>query len=393
MEKRKIVYIVKFNISLSDEMECIGQQIAWLSANTPYEIHAIIPSKAYLPTSDDLPHLANIVYPEHKTPTTEDDEEYSLLDNIKRIGAFLSKNTGLSAFKEKIRYKRFIKKFLKEQPDTDLFIIPIYSSINFLSCIRNGKKIIGELDKPPTVLTYQNKKNWIIKWQLSLLRKRLKKINAVVVKNQKTSTSIAAYTKVPTCFIPNSLKIWPEQPSDTINNRIVSVIDSGDEENFIMLINAWKIILAKHPEWRLNLYGTVNEEKVKEKIKEKRLSWYVRYYPLKEEMTNVYLKSALIILFSARENKHRIKEAFSYGLPVISFKCRESSEMIHDENNGFLILNNNWKDLEIKTRILINNEELRKKMSRNARETVSNCQLENVMTAWCSLIENVSATF
>ena len=90
---------------------------------------------------------------------------------------------------------------------------------------------------------------------------------------------------------------------------------------------------------------------------------------------------------------YRIKEAFSYGLPVVTFGVTDVYGIIHDEKNGFVINGNNWNDFIIKTRILINNEELRKEMSLRARETATNYQLDKIMADWILLIENISTAF
>ena len=206
--------------------------------------------------------------------------------------------------------------------------------------------------------------------------------------------AISEYTKTPTYCIPIHLKKWPDTPNDVTKSTIVSAIGSYSENNFIPLISAWQRVSAKHPEWRLHLYGKGNEKTTKAEIKNKHLSRYIYCYPLTDSLIDVYTKSSILLLPSNQKtDMYRIKEAFSYGLPVVTFGVTDVYGIIHDEKNGFVINGNNWNDFIIKTRILINNEELRKEMSLRARETATNYQLDKIMADWNLLIENISTAF
>ena len=393
MNRKKIVYIVSPIYPSSDKKECIGQQLVWLSENTTYEIHVIIPDKDFFPENYVPPTFTDIVYPKQTIPSIYS-RSNSGYKSVKKKGLFFMQKIGLITLCKRMQYKRFIKNKLKTLQDTDLFIIPIHRNIDFLSSIRKGCKIIGELYEHPKYFTDLYKQNWVNKWKFFFLQKRLKRYDAIVVNTPKTGASISEYTKTPTCCIPTHLKKWPDNPIDVTKSTIVSAIGSYDENHFISLINAWQSISAKHPEWHLNLYGKGNEEKIKTEIKNKQLSRYIYCYPLTDSLIDAYTKSSVILFPSDKEmNMYRIKQAFSYGLPVVVFGTPDVSEIIHDEKNGFVINGNNWNDFIIKTRILINNEELRKEMGLCARETATNYQLDKVMADWNLLIENISTAF
>jgi UDP-glucose:(heptosyl)LPS alpha-1,3-glucosyltransferase len=67
-----------------------------------------------------------------------------------------------------------------------------------------------------------------------------------------------------------------------------------------------------------------------------------------------------------------ITEAMSSGLPVITTKLTGASEIITDEYDGFLLNEVNPKEIAEKMSILIEDENLRRQMGRNARETAEN---------------------
>lgn len=393
MKRKKIVYIVSPIYPSPDERECIGQQLVWLSENTTYEIHVIIPDSDFFPENYIPPTFTNIVYPQQVIPTIYS-KSYSGYIPIKKKGILILQKIGIISFCKRIQYKNFIKKELKKLQDTDLFIIPIHRDTDFLSSIRNGNKIIGELSEHPKYFTDLHKRNWLNKWKFFFLQKRLKRFDVIVVNTPKMGAAISEYTKTPTYCIPIHLKKWPDTPNDVTKSTIVSAIGSYSENNFIPLISAWQRVSARHPEWRLHLYGKGNEETIKAEIKNKHLSRYIYCYPLTDSLIDVYTKSSILLLPSNQKtDMYRIKEAFSYGLPVVTFGVTDVYGIIHDEKNGFVINGNNWNDFIIKTRILINNEELRKEMSLRARETATNYQLDKIMADWILLIENISTAF
>jgi glycosyltransferase involved in cell wall biosynthesis len=67
-----------------------------------------------------------------------------------------------------------------------------------------------------------------------------------------------------------------------------------------------------------------------------------------------------------------IEEAMSFGMPVISTNINAIPELVENEKTGFLIERGNSKELTEKMRILIDDEELRRKMRKNTIERFKN---------------------
>ncbi len=67
-----------------------------------------------------------------------------------------------------------------------------------------------------------------------------------------------------------------------------------------------------------------------------------------------------------------IEEAISFGMPVISTNINAIPELVENEKTGFLIEPGNLQELTEKMRILIDDEELRRKMRKNTIERFKN---------------------
>jgi glycosyltransferase involved in cell wall biosynthesis len=81
----------------------------------------------------------------------------------------------------------------------------------------------------------------------------------------------------------------------------------------------------------------------------------------------------------------------SSGLPVVSFDCQYGpGELIVDGENGFLIPPNDVKELAGKLCFLIENLEIREKMSIKAKEYSKKYEISKIMNQWDSLFKSIA---
>lgn len=84
-----------------------------------------------------------------------------------------------------------------------------------------------------------------------------------------------------------------------------------------------------------------------------------------------------------------LAEAMSSGLPAIGYKsCPSVNELIIDGYNGFLC-DDGIDDFAEKMKILMQNEDLRKKMGQNAKESMQQFAPEKIWNQWEDLIAKV----
>jgi len=93
-----------------------------------------------------------------------------------------------------------------------------------------------------------------------------------------------------------------------------------------------------------------------------------------------YLKSKIFAFTSSSEGfPNVIGEAMSAGLPVVAFDCVAGpSEMIVDNENGFLIPLFDCDLFQQKLSLLMNDETLREKMGSDAKEGIKNFDVDHI---------------
>ncbi|KGH62272.1 glycosyl transferase family 1 [Oenococcus oeni S13] len=144
-------------------------------------------------------------------------------------------------------------------------------------------------------------------------------------------------------FLKASLKLMPDYPK-------MHILFSG---------NAFK-----GEEWR--------EEKLKKEINESGFSDRIHYLGFQKNISKVYRTiDVLVSTSNGRETFSLVvAEAMSCSKPVISYNIGGPSELIKNEETGYLVKPHNIDDLTMKMRMLVNNNKLELKYGIAGRERI-----------------------
>lgn len=193
-------------------------------------------------------------------------------------------------------------------------------------------------------------------------------------------------------FIPNSQYSFPAAVSNCEVKRVVSMARFAPPKNLETVIPYWRMIEDKHPDWELHLFGEgPDEAKMVNAIKESELKTvFIHPYTRKviEEMTN----SSIYIFPSIFEGFGLVLlESMSVGVPCVSYDCPFGPpEIIRDGEDGFVTEYMNPKAMMEKVLLLIEDEELRKRMGRKARENSQKYyNIDDIMGRWMKLFDEM----
>ncbi len=212
----------------------------------------------------------------------------------------------------------------------------------------------------------------------------------IVLTNEDKETNWKGYSNV--IAIPNPSSFHCETPSTQEHKRIISVGRLSLPKNYASLIRAYRIVADKHPDWTLVIYGE-GEEKValQTLIEELKLEKHVFLKGYTNNVQNAMSQSSIFVLSSIFEGFGLvIVEAMSCGLPVVSFDCPcGPKDIITEGEDGYLVPINNEEVLAEKISLLIEDEELRKDMGKEAIMKAKQYNVNNITTLWMSLFNTL----
>ncbi len=302
----------------------------------------------------------------------------------------------LSGYYHKQRlFRKKLEKCLYEiHPDITISLLR--RDINFINKIKDGSIKLGEIHFSKA--NYRDFKNnrlpdFIQKiiatyWMNQLIRE-LKKLKRFIVLSEEDRAKWTELDHVSVIY--NPLPFYPEKSSDCTNKKVIAVGRYMPQKGFDLLINCWKIVTEKHPDWTLSIYGDGMRDELQAQIDRLSLQKHSILEHSVNNITDKYSESSIFVLSSRYEGFGMvIIEAMACGVPPVAFACPcGPKDIIHDGVDGLLAENGNIRQLAEKINYLIEHEDERKRMGRIARQNVQQFKMENIGKQWETLFAEV----
>ena len=193
-------------------------------------------------------------------------------------------------------------------------------------------------------------------------------------------------------YIPNSIDKMPDKRAKLKNKRLISVGRLSPEKGYLDLLKIYNVFYKDYPDWTLDIVGDgVEREKMEKYIAKNNLEKNVTLHGFrgKDYIDDLLQKSSIYLMTSLTESFGIVLiEAMSHGIPCIAFDSAEGArEIINSGYNGYLIKNRNSEAMMMKIADLINNEEERIKLGKQARDSVKKYASDVIGDEWITLIE------
>lgn len=174
--------------------------------------------------------------------------------------------------------------------------------------------------------------------------------------------------------------------------KIVSVGRLMPQKNQIMLFEAFAEIHRLFPEYTLTVYGEGEYREVLEsKIKELGMQEFIFLPGSQKDLFDSISDAELFVLSSDYEGmSNALIEALCLGLPVVSTRVSGAEDVITDGENGLLCDVGNKTQLVDAIKKVLENKELRDKMSENAVNLCEKLTPEKILSEWEEYILQVS---
>lgn len=380
MEKIKIAYCLP-SLYISGGMErVLTTKANYFADILGYEIYIILTDgkkeKPYYPISSKI-HIINL------------DINFNELWNK----PFLQK-AQLYFSKQRI-YKKKLKKCLFEiKPD--ITISMLRREINFINSIEDGSIKIGEIHvnrdnfrdfKEDKKL--KSIKNIVARFWMQQLLRELHNLNKFITLSYEDRSKWIELNNVE--VINNPLPFFPDKISDCSNKEVIAVGRYVYQKGFDLLIEAWGIISKKHPEWVLKIYGDGDRNEYIDQLKRLEIEHSCFLEHAVSNIIDKYTESSIFVLSSRYEGFGMvITEAMACGVPTVSFACPcGPKDIIKDGIDGLLVKNGNIQELTDKICYLIEHENIRKEMGKQARINAERFKIENIALQWKELFDSL----
>ena len=295
-------------------------------------------------------------------------------------------------------YKKRLGDKLKELK-LDFAISAISREVDFMYKLKDGsqklveahlaKEFLRNLHEMPAKGFPYNLAGKYFSWKLENAIARFWELIVLTKKDSKSWSKVRS-----SVVIPNALTFKTNGFSTCKNKTIISVGRLHDQKGYDMMLEAWKIVYAKHQDWTLNIFGKgVLYDQLTKDMAELNFGDSIRLNEPVQNIADKYAESSFYVMSSRYEGFPMVLlEAMSCGLPIVSFDCPNGpKELIAEGEDGFVVENANVPALAEKILYMIEHEEDRIRMGENARRNVQRYSQESIMNQWASLFEKLKS--
>lgn len=305
-------------------------------------------------------------------------QEFSYPLNPKVEVRFLSQKSEKSGGKIAAVFKRVFYRYLL--------------SLRAMAFLKESEIILAN-DRAFTPLVRKNK-IYIRLWHLNFRKKSFALFDALVVPSSKEIKKWKTlHSNV--WVIPNFLPFDSKERTQYHQKNIISVgrMDRGDQKGFLRLVEIFAKVAPKYPDWTLTLVG---EGKLKRDIQEKilRLDLKERIIlkPFVQNISQEYLGASFYVMSSHFEGFGMVlAESALCGLASVAFDiCSGPSDLIVENQTGFLIQDGDLDAFASKMEILMSSQDLREDMGKNAKAKMQKEFLQDaVLLQWDRLFNSL----
>ncbi|HXS04261.1 MAG TPA: glycosyltransferase [Rhodanobacter sp.] len=229
-------------------------------------------------------------------------------------------------------------------------------------------------------------------WRL-VYRTLYRRAAAVVAQTRRGAVDLEARLSRPVVVIPNPVPDMPPAAARVApygrGQLVLAAGRLGVEKGFDILIDAFAMIAAEQPGWRLRIAGEGSARAaLTEQIARHGLDGRVQLAGFDDDLPASMREADIFVLSSRYEGMpNALLEAMSLGLCCISSDCETGPrEIIDSGSNGWLVPVADAPALAEALQMLMNDKTLRQRIGARAVEVRETHSLRSVLARWDALV-------
>lgn len=230
------------------------------------------------------------------------------------------------------------------------------------------------------------------KYYIRKMKRNTKRLDYLVVVSLELYSFYSDILKCKCMYIPNGIDFFPKNYSKLTSKRCICVGRLSSEKGYDDLIKVFSIINKSRSDFFLDIVGDgICKKNILKLIKEYKLeSRVILHGEQNKDYINKLLEDSSLYLTCSYKESFGISvvEAFSFGVPVIAFSDAGGLfEIITDGYDGYLVDNRDYVEYANKAIMLMNDDDLRKKLGKNAINTSRKYDINTIENRWFNLIK------
>lgn len=378
-----IAYIYPAFINIGGADKIIISKANYMADHWGYEVYLITDSQNGLPTFFPLSPKVHLIdldinfFQQYQYPP------------LKRLMVYL---------KLMRRYRKAMERTL-QQIRPDIIISTFSRDAKFVGLFKKyAKAVIAEVHttkKNIRALPNLRLKGGFYIFLAAYIERQLnnsaKRFDEVVVLNSLEEDLWKPVRKVR--VIHNAVQYYPEEENELKAKNVIYVGRAEYEKAPDRLIDVWRVVAEKHPDWTVSMYCTgAMLDKLKARVRDYGLEQQVRFMPPTKDMLSAYMSSSICVLTSRFEGFPVVlQEAMGCGIPCVSFNCPSGPRyIITDQEDGYLVRDGDIDGFAEKVCLLMEDEALRRRLGRQAKQSMARYGADVIMAQWRELFERLT---
>lgn len=177
------------------------------------------------------------------------------------------------------------------------------------------------------------------------------------------------------------------------STEFINVGRLNEQKNQILLIESFKDVIKKYPNYKLLIYGEGSlKNELSMYIKDNKLNNNVKLCGNVDDIENILKDKKGFILSSKYEGMpNALMEAMAVGVPCISTNCPCGGprELIKNNINGLLVKSNDKNELVSAMYKIIENDKMCKKIAMSAKKNMNNYSCDKIVSKWFEFMKEV----